>query len=237
MCDTITMVTAKIRSCETASYREQVARWPREGRHIMAHYDDDSIIVYQAYRPSIGDYAAEHQRFGGDWSFSRMSWIKPNFLWMMYRCGWGEKSGQEVVLAIRLDRRGFDEFLADSVHSSYDADAYGSQAAWRGRVAASSVRLQWDPDHDPKGEKVARRAVQLGLRGASLRDYATRWCRGVEDISGFVREQGQLVRAGALDKLETPSERVYPVDDPAVAGHLGITPWKGCLRAAGAPRP
>ena len=102
----------RVKSWDTVSYREQVARWPREGRHIMAHYDDDSIVVYQAYRPSIGTYAAEHQRFGGDWSFSRMSWIKPNFLWMMYRCGWAEKPGQEVVLAIRLDRRGFDEILA-----------------------------------------------------------------------------------------------------------------------------
>jgi len=27
-----------------------------------------------------------------------MSWIKPNFLWMMYRCGWGTKEGQQVTL-------------------------------------------------------------------------------------------------------------------------------------------
>jgi len=27
------------------------------------------------------------------------------------------------------------------------------------------VRLQWDPDHSPKGEKLARRAIQLGLKG------------------------------------------------------------------------
>lgn len=216
---------ARVKSWNTVSYPEQVARWPREGRHIMAHYDDDSIVVYQAYRPSIGEYAAEHQRFGGDWSFSRMSWIKPNFLWMMYRCGWAEKPGQEVVLAIRLDRRGFDEILAAAVHSSHDADAYPSHAAWKERVASSDVRLQWDPDHDPRGAKLARRAIQLGLRGPVLRDYATRYCLGIEDISGFVREQGELVRSGRLDHLELPSERVYPVEDPAVARHLGLSPW------------
>ncbi len=192
----------------------------------MAHYDETSIIVYQAYRRSIGDYAVEHQRFGGDWSFSRMSWIKPNFLWMMYRCGWGEKSGQEVVLAIRLERRGFDAILAEAVHSSYDAGVYASRASWKERVASSDVRLQWDPDHDPKGDKVARRAIQLGLRGPILRDYATRYCLGIEDISGFVREQARHLRGGGrLEHLEVPVERVYPVEDPDVARHLGITAW------------
>jgi uncharacterized protein DUF4291 len=27
-----------------------------------------------------------------------VTWIKPSFLWMMYRCGWGKKAGQETVL-------------------------------------------------------------------------------------------------------------------------------------------
>ena len=64
----------------TEPYAEQVARWPTAGRHILAHYDDETIVVYQAYRPSIGRFAIEHGRFGGDFSYSRMSWIKPNFL-------------------------------------------------------------------------------------------------------------------------------------------------------------
>jgi hypothetical protein len=77
----------------TRSYLEQSASWPAAGRHILARYDNDSVYVYQAYRASIAHYAVEHQRFGGDdFSYSRMSWIKPNFLWMMYRCGWASKA-------------------------------------------------------------------------------------------------------------------------------------------------
>ena len=75
----------------TEPYKDQVAVWPKEGHHILAQFDDDAVIVYQAYRPSIGRYAAEHGAFGGDFSYSRMSWIKPNFLWMMYRSGWGTR--------------------------------------------------------------------------------------------------------------------------------------------------
>ncbi|GET40082.1 hypothetical protein MiSe_48900 [Microseira wollei NIES-4236] len=73
----------------TESYLAQIDRWPKTGRHILAQFDDESIVVYQAYRPAIGHFAASHGYFGGEFSLNRMSWIKPNFLWMMYRSGWG----------------------------------------------------------------------------------------------------------------------------------------------------
>src|ERR671935_2864665 len=92
----------------TEPYLAQVCRWPATGRHILAQYDDQTVVVYQAYRPEIGHFAAKNGYFGGEFSLSRMSWIKPNFLWMMYRCGWGAKVGQEVVLAIWLERPAFD---------------------------------------------------------------------------------------------------------------------------------
>lgn len=205
-------------------YLEQRAAWPREGRHILAQWDDDAIVVYQAYRPSIARHATLHGRFGGEWSFDRMSWIKPNFLWMMYRCGWAQKPGQEVVLAIRLARAGFDRMLAAAVHSSFVAAVYGDEATWKQRVARSDVRLQWDPDHDPHGNKQERRAIQLGLRGAMLREYATTWCLGIEDVTALVVEQHRHVVARALGLLDTPHERVYPVTDAEVAARLGITP-------------
>jgi len=62
---------------QTAPYLDQKATWPASGRHILAQYDHASIIVYQAYRPAIGRFAVSHQRFGGDFSYNRMSWIKP----------------------------------------------------------------------------------------------------------------------------------------------------------------
>jgi len=50
----------------TELYIDQAGRWPREGRHILAHHDTETIVVYQAYRPSIGAYAARHGVFGND---------------------------------------------------------------------------------------------------------------------------------------------------------------------------
>jgi hypothetical protein len=204
-----------------APYLEQRATWPAAGRHILAQYDDASVVVYQAYRPEIGRYTAEHGRFGGGWSRERMSWIKPNFLWMMYRCGWATKPGQEVVLALRLARAGFDEILASAVPSSHDPHNYPSQSEWQRAVQRSDVRLQWDPDHAPGGQPEARRAVQLGLRGEALRRFADEWLLGVADITPLVAAQRPHARAPYTD-LQTPAERVYPVADPATARRLGV---------------
>lgn len=206
----------------TRPYRDQDRAWPAQGRHILAQFDDETVVVYQAYRSAIGQFAVRHGYFGGAFSLSRMSWIKPNFLWMMYRSGWGTKPDQEVTLAVRLQRAAFDALLAQAVPSSFDARQYETAAAWQAAVASSDVRLQWDPDHDPAGRPLTRRALQLGLRGVTLAQYAREWIVAIEDISPFVAAQRQVRADGQWDRLETPCEAVYPVTDPAVATRLGM---------------
>jgi hypothetical protein len=204
------------------SWRDQQARWPTEGRHILAQYDAELVVVYQAYRPAIGRYAAQHGRFGGEFSRNRMSWIKPNFLWMMYRSGWETKDGQEVTLAVWFRRFAFETILREAVLSSFTQEAYPSHDDWQAAVARSSVRLQWDPDHGPRGNPLARRAIQLGLRGDALERYASEWLLRIDDISPLVARQREIVRAGNLDLLETPREEVYPIADAALARRLGM---------------
>lgn len=200
----------------TQSYLQQLPTWPRSGRHILAQFDADSIIVYQAYRPSIARYAVENQRFGGDFSFSRMSWIKPNFLWMMFRSGRAAKEGQDHILAIRLRRAFFDEILEKAVASTFSASGFPTHEAWQEALQSSEVRLQWDPDHDPLGNTVERRAVQLGLRGDMLRRYGTEDLLGIEDITPFVCEQREHLSAG-FSKLQTPIEHIYQPSTEAAA--------------------
>lgn len=36
--------------------------WPGKGRHILAQYDEDTIVVYQAYCPEIAEYAVRNQK-------------------------------------------------------------------------------------------------------------------------------------------------------------------------------
>ena len=203
-----------------APYAEQAPTWPTSGKHLMAQYDASTLVVYQAYNRTIADFAVRNGHFGEGFSFSRMSWVKPNFLWMMYRSGWGTKPDQEVTLAVHLRRDAFDTILAGAVASSFGASGVATQAAWQEAVASSDVRLQWDPDHAPSGAPLARRAIQLGLRGEVLRRYASEWIVRIEDISERVAEERS--RVSDLDALHVPAERVYPVRESAVAARLGL---------------
>lgn len=208
---------------DTCLYQDQEARWPQTGRHILAQFDAEKVVVYQAFRPKIGQYAARHGRqFGDNFSLSRMSWIKPNFLWMMYRSGWATKENQEAILAVSLKRTAFNTILEQAVASAFDPEQHSSHAEWQAALTASNVRLQWDPDHAPDGaKKFERRAIQLGLRGGVLAQYASDWIVSIEDITGFVTKQHKHVQSGDLSLLQTPCEAVYPVSE-AQAAQLGM---------------
>ena len=95
-----------------------------EERNIYAVFDDKTIRVYQAYNNEIADEALKLGKFGSKFSLNRMTWIKPSFLWMMYRSGWATKQGQERILAIDLKREGFDE-IKDSIEEIITGNWHG----------------------------------------------------------------------------------------------------------------
>lgn len=204
-------------------YKKQIQDWPQEGHHLMAQYDDEKIIVYQSYRKEIGEFAVRNQYFGGPFSLERMTWIKPNFLWMMYRNGWGTKEGQEYVLAIHLKMDAFRKYLENAVYSSYNDRLGMSREKWQDEVQASSARLQWDPDHDPFGAKQERRAIQIGLRNDLIRSFAREDLILIENISEFVKEQHQFVLNDTLDQLMLPEEKPLLFDDEVLNNKLRLT--------------
>lgn len=57
------MKSSKQWNLVTETYCSQLQIWPTKGRHILAHYDDDTIVVYQAFKSSIAQYAVENQRY------------------------------------------------------------------------------------------------------------------------------------------------------------------------------
>lgn len=204
-------------------YKEQLQDWPQKGYHLMAQYDDEKIIVYQSYRKEIGEFAVRNQYFGGPFSLERMTWIKPNFLWMMYRNGWGTKEGQEYVLAIHLKMDAFRRYLENAVYSSYNDRLGISSEEWQDEVKASSARLQWDPDHDPFGVKQERRAIQIGLRNDLIKSFAKEDLILIENISEFVIEQHRFVLNDDLDHLMVPEEKPLLFDDEVLNKKLRLT--------------
>lgn len=207
----------------TENYFEAINRLPKDGQHILSHEQDEQIVVYQAYNHQIADYALKKQFFGGDhYSYNRMSWIKPNFLWMMYRCGWASKVNQERVLAIWIDKTGFEDILRQAVFSSFDPAYYTSNDEWKEKLNQKEVRLQWDPDHDPFGGKLARRAIQIGMKGHVLEAFGKQQIKQIEDITEFVIEQKLHVDNGELDKLLVPTETIYKLLDDDLRKQIGV---------------
>jgi hypothetical protein len=171
-------------------YSSLQAQLPERGKHVIADYDESVVYVYQAFRSSIAQHAVTHQQFGGpDYRHGRMTWIKPGFMWMMYRSGWATKANQERILRLALSRHGWDRILTLAVHSSFPPDLYPDRAQWKEALRQSDVRLQWDPDHTPHGQKLERKAIQIGLRGKTLRRFHQEWLVDIEDITPLVIEQ------------------------------------------------
>lgn len=208
----------------TACYLDQHKTWPQTGKHILAQSDEETVIVYQAYRSAIGKFAVQNGYFGGQFKYTRMSWIKPNFLWMMYRSAWGTAEGQEVILGIRLRKTFFDSLLDQCVPSSFPegSEQFKDRDDWQKAVKQSDVRLQWDPDHLPTGEKCERRAVQLGIRGNTLEEYGKKEILEIIDLSEFVAEQRNFAPTWEDGNLHTPVERPYLPERTSTAKKIGI---------------
>ena len=107
-------------------------------RQIRAVFDDQTIRVYQAYSDAIADSALAAGSFvSPPFKMERMTWIKPSFLWMMYRSGWGTKPGQTRVLAVDITREGFEWALDHACLSHYEPGTYESQESLGGSQGKS----------------------------------------------------------------------------------------------------
>lgn len=191
-------------------------------RQIRAAYDAETITVSQAYDPHIAEPALAAQTFVPPFKRGRMTWIKPSFLWMMYRCGWAAKPGQTRVLAVAITRAGFEWALA---HSCGSTPAAGEDySAWQRRMAASPVRIQWDPERDLRLNRLDHRSIQIGLGPEAVDRYVNDWITAITDVTETARSIAKHLAQGDIDAARTllPAERPYPLE-AAAAANIGAT--------------
>nr|WP_042179783.1 DUF4291 domain-containing protein [Kibdelosporangium sp. MJ126-NF4]CEL14023.1 FIG01130180: hypothetical protein [Kibdelosporangium sp. MJ126-NF4]CTQ88389.1 FIG01130180: hypothetical protein [Kibdelosporangium sp. MJ126-NF4] len=182
---------------------------------IRASYTDTTITVYQAYSPAIGQAAVRDGRFPPTWKRDRMTWIKPSFLWMMYRCGWATKPDQETVLAIEITRTGFEWALTNAALSHYQPGLHPDRAAWQRQLKQTTARVQWDPERDLRLNPQPHRSLQLGLTGEAANRYADDWIVTITDTTPLAHEIHALVKDNKLDEATAllPPERPYHTDE------------------------
>lgn len=183
-------------------------------REIRAFYTNDFIRVYQAFNNSIADSAIKNKQFVcPPFKTERTTWIKPSFLWMMYRSGWATKSNQERVLAIDITYNGFEWALRHSCLSHFDKMIYENEDNWKNIRAISPVVIQWDPERDIFLNKLPQRTIQIGLLPESSKLYISKWIINISDMTEIIHEIKSLIDKQKLEEARKllPEERVYPI--------------------------
>ena len=190
-------------------------------KEVFAQYDRQCLRVYQAYNSTIAKEAIALQRFGENFNLNRMTWIKPSFLWMMYRSNWRTKKNQECILALDIYQEKFEELLQKAVLTSPDSSDYtGSQ--WEKAFQETTVYCQWDPDRNINGNAIHRAAIQIGLKGSTLRDFLDTGIYQIEDMTPLVKKWNEQRKNGKLNSKNLPIEKIYPIKDKKIRNRLNM---------------
>ena len=182
-----------------------------ETRAIRAVHDKDCITFYQAFNKEIAEAAVREQKLSASPSYKAdgMTWIKPSFCWMMYRCGYSYKEAeQERVLALRIKHNHFRTMLHQACLAS------------KAHKTGETILVQWDPERGPRLEKLEYRSLQMGIPPSSKKEWVDEWIESIEDVTDVARklrekldqdpkvEKTELVELGLI-----PYERPYAVPD------------------------
>lgn len=186
-----------------------------ETYEIRAHFDRDTIVIYQAYNDAITKPALKAQKFVAPFSFNRMTWIKPSFNWLMYRSNWGLKSGQENILAVHITRAGWEKALSLGVLTSPEKTIFRTGDEWEQKFKKAPVHIQWDTERSNRGAALTHFSIQVGLSSDIIEEYVNDWIVKIEDFTPTVRKLHNFIKSGNSKNFNRiyPTEKVYPVPE------------------------
>ncbi|MGD1840769.1 MAG: DUF4291 domain-containing protein [Thermonemataceae bacterium] len=192
-------------------------------QEIRAAYDNKTITVYQAYNKNIALPAIKNNKFEKPFSFNRMTWIKPSYLWLMERSNWANKSNQEFILGIKIKREGWEKALSLGILTHPDKDVYASASVWEEKFNEAKVHIQWDPERTLRGGKLEVRSIQVGISRFLIEEYNNEWIEEIVDMTPLTKKINQLRKDGKHKEAKRllPNEKVYPVSDE-VEKRIGI---------------
>lgn len=192
-------------------------------QEIRAEFDTKTITVYQAYNKLIAVPAIKNNKFEKPFSFTRMTWIKPSFLWLMERSNWGNKSNQEYILGIKIKLEYWEKALSLGVLTDPDKNIYSSGYEWEKQFKNAKVHIQWDPERTLKGGKLQERTIQVGISRFLIEEYNNDWIEEIIDVTPLVKKMNALRKVGKYKEVKRflPKERVYPLNNE-ISKRIGI---------------
>lgn len=192
-------------------------------REIRATFDNETITIYQAYNEAIALAALQAQKFVPPFSFNRMTWIKPSFLWLMERSGWGRKPNQESILAIKIKRSFWEKALSNAVLTHPEKALYKEDALWEKLFSEAKIYVQWDPERNLQGTKLPHRSIQVGVSRFWAEKY-NEAIISIENLTPLVHKIDQLRKEGKTENAKRllPTEKIYPLPKE-IGEKIGIT--------------
>ncbi|MFY7670964.1 DUF4291 domain-containing protein [Tenacibaculum sp. MEBiC06402] len=192
-------------------------------QEIRAHYDNKTITVYQAYNKLIALPAIKNNKFEAPFSFTRMTWIKPSYLWLMERSNWGTKSNQDYILGIKLKRAFWEKALQMGILTDPDHHVYKSGFEWEQKFKEAKVHIQWDPERSIKGSKLQERTIQVGISRFLIEEYNNEWIEEIIDLTPLTKKINQLRKQGKYSEAKrlVPKERVYSLPE-VIEKRIGV---------------
>lgn len=192
-------------------------------QEIRAEFNRDTITVYQAYGKNIALPAIKNNRFEKPFSFHRMTWIKPSYLWLMERSNWGNKSNQEYILAIKIKRASWEKALSLGVLTHPDKAIYKSGYQWEQEFNQAKVHIQWDPERTLRGGKLEQRSIQVGISRYLIEEYNEEWIEEIIDLTPLTKKIALLRKQGKHKEAKRllPKEQKYPLPEN-IANKIGV---------------
>ena len=167
-------------------------------RQVRAQFRADTITVYQAYSAADRRAGGGRRPFRGSVQTSRMTWIKPVFLWMMYRCGWGRNPARRRVLGVEITRDrlrvGADARLSEPLRPS---PTHPDRARGAGSSPPVPCESSGTPTRSLHLQPLRHRSLQVGLSATAVDRYVDEWIVNVADLTPSVTKIRELLRNGA----------------------------------------
>ena len=192
-------------------------------QEIRAVYDKNTITVFQAYNAAIALSAIKNDRFESPFSFNRMTWIKPSYLWLMERSNWATKSNQEYILGIKIKRESWEKALGMGILTHPDEEIYSNGLDWELQFNEAPIHIQWDPERSIRGAKLNIRSIQVGIGRTLIEEYNKEWIVEIVDYTALTNKINQLRKSGKYKEAERllPNERIYNLPT-ALEKRIGI---------------
>ena len=202
-----------------------VATQPLVVRRIRAQFTDSTVRVYQSLPRETAEASLAVGTLVPPFNMGHMTWIKPGFLGMLLRWQLGAANNQHTLLAIDVKRAAFEWLLANSCVNSYQPDLHASRDAWAQRMAATSIRTQWDQEKSILQKPLPYRSLQIGLSGETLESYVDDWIVGLTSCEGLAHWISSALKAKRYVEAAAhlPVEEPYPLP-PEFTAAIGVAP-------------